>query len=63
MTGAVWTGHDLAIDFLLERDEGVQQSFWPRRTTRNMDIDWDISINAFKDVIPLLEGAARNGRV
>src|SRR5688500_3043535 len=34
MPRAVWAGHYLFIDFVLQSDEGMQQRFRTRRTTR-----------------------------
>src|SRR5262249_17444479 len=50
----------LTVDLALQLHEGVQQCFWSRRATWNVNIDWNVTIDPFEHVVALLEWSARN---
>src|SRR6266446_6308258 len=54
----VRAGKFLAIDLALEFHECVQQRFWSRRTARNENINRNVAVDSFKDVVALFEGSA-----
>src|SRR5688572_3733385 len=60
MPRAVRAGHYLFIDFLLQSDEGMQKRFRTRRTSRDVHVHWNISINPLEHVVTLLERATGN---
>src|ERR1051325_8349071 len=46
MTRASLTGQRLLFDLFLQGHQCVQQCLRPRRASRNMDIDWNITVDA-----------------
>src|SRR3984893_11986950 len=56
----VLSGELLLVDLPLQFHERVQQRFGPRRTTGNVNIDRDITIDSFKHIVSLLEWSAGN---
>src|SRR5436190_22269294 len=61
MLGLVRARQSLTVDLALQFHESVQQCFWPRGATGNVDIDRDVTVDSFEHVIALLERSARNG--
>jgi len=61
MPGPVFTGQRLFIYFLLQSDQGMKQRLGPRRAAWNVHIHWYVPINAFEDIVTLLERSARYG--
>ncbi len=61
MLGPVRARQFLTVDFALQFHESVQQRFWPRRATGNVNINWDVTVDTFEHVIALLERPAGNG--
>ena len=49
----------LFVDLALQFHERVQQSFRPRRTTGNVDIDWDVTIDAFERAVVVARDRGR----
>src|SRR5437667_1778511 len=56
--GLVLTGKFLTIDFALEFHERVQQRFRSRRAARNENINRNVAVDSFEDVIALFERPA-----
>ena len=46
----VFTGQFLRIDFPLQFHESMQQRLGPGRAAGNIDIDWNVTVDAFRDV-------------
>ena len=61
MLGPVLARQFLIVDFALQFHECVQQRFWPRRATGNVNINRDVTVDAFEHVVALLERPAGNG--
>src|SRR5437762_11267873 len=53
-------GQLLFADLLLQRHEGVDERFGPRRAAGDVHIDGNVAVNPLKDVVALLERAAGN---
>ena len=53
-------GQLLFADLLLQRHEGVDERFGPRRAAGNVHIDGNVAVDAFEHVVALLERAAGN---
>src|SRR5207249_2259021 len=57
---AIWAGQFLLVDSPLQRHESVDKRFGPRRTAGNVHIDRNVAVDAFEDVVTLLEWSAGN---
>src|SRR5438132_14245005 len=51
----------LRINFSLQSHEGLDQGLWPWGTARNVHIDRQVAVDAFENIVSLLERPARNG--
>ena len=60
MPGGIGSFDIFAADFRLQLDEAVQECLRSRRATRDKDVDGDEPIDAFENIVTLLEGSARN---
>src|SRR5688572_7294635 len=60
MARTVGTGELLFVDLALKRHEGVDKRLGPWRTTGDVDIDGDVTVDALEDVVALLERPAAN---
>src|SRR5258708_22765238 len=58
--GLICAGQLLIVDLALQFHERVKQRFRARRTTGNVNIDRNITVDAFENVITLLEWSTRN---
>src|SRR5207237_10270444 len=56
--GFVLPGQFLIVDLTLKFHESVQQRFGPRRTPRNVNVDWNVTVNPFEHIITGFEWSA-----
>src|SRR5438105_14960999 len=48
----------LLVDLFLQHQKCVNQGLRARRATWNVDVHWDVPVDALENVVALLEGAA-----
>ena len=60
MRGFAVTGQPLPIDLALQFHEGMQQRLRPGRASGNINIDRDITVDPFQNVVALFERPAGN---
>src|SRR5947207_15137015 len=56
--GLAFTGQSLIVDFPLQFHESMQKRFWPWRASGNVNIDWNVAVDPFQNVVTLLERPA-----
>src|SRR5437667_461970 len=61
MLGPARARQFLTVDLALQFHESVQQRFWPRGATGNININRNVTVDSFEHVIALLKRPAGNG--
>src|SRR5437660_5520019 len=61
MLGLVFTRQFLSVNFSLQFHKSVQKRLWSWWTSWNVNIDRNVAVDSFQDVVALLEWPAGNG--
>ena len=56
--GLICAGQLLIVDLALQFHECVKQRFRARRATGDVNIDWDVTVDAFENVVTLFKRPA-----
>ena len=61
MLGLVFTRQFLSVNFSLQFHKSMQKRLWSWWTSWNVNVDRNVAVDSFQDVVALLERPAGNG--